>query len=397
MPDPIVLYGTRADGSQAPVQIDSSGRVRINGLGEKGDKGDTGEPGPPGEGGEAGGTGAAATVEVGSVTTGAAGSSASVTNTGTAGAAVFDFSIPRGDPGGQGNPGQKGDKGDPGEPGPKGDTGNTGPARDNSGQQVFPTNGAASTPPIASTGTWFAGGTTTTTKPQVLIEPNGTSSTAWSTAGTGLGVNAPATFAGNILDLQKGGAPRLVVTEAGSVRALDYKGFGTSQYMDMNLGGWIRFFRGTSSPEPGFAINLNFPAQGLFGTQYSRIGWGSDKATDTPDLYLSRDAANILAQYNGANPQASRIYNTYSSATNFERLNIRWASNELIIDAEAGSGGGTLRGIKLGSAGTSLLGFYGATPVVRPAAVADATDAVTAISQLNAVLARLRTLGLIAT
>ena len=59
MPDPIVLYGTRSDGSTAPVQIDSSGRVRINGLGEKGDKGDPGENGSPGlkgDQGERGGT-----------------------------------------------------------------------------------------------------------------------------------------------------------------------------------------------------------------------------------------------------------------------------------------------------------------------------------------------------
>jgi hypothetical protein len=41
-------------------------------------------------------TGAAATIEVGTVTTGAAGSSATVTNSGTTGAAVLDFTIPRG-------------------------------------------------------------------------------------------------------------------------------------------------------------------------------------------------------------------------------------------------------------------------------------------------------------
>jgi hypothetical protein len=125
--------------------------------------------------------------------------------------------------------------------------------------------------------------------------------------------------------------------------------------------------------------------------------WTSSTVNQSVDLALERDAANILAQRLGTNAQTSRIYNTYTSATNFERFNIRWNSNELVLDAEAGSGGGTLRGIKLGSAATSLLGFYGATPVVRPAAVADATDAATAISQLNAVLARLRTLGLIAT
>lgn len=66
-------------------------------------------------------------------------------------------------------------------------------------------NGAASTPPVSLTGTWFTGGTATTTKPQVLIEPAGTTSTAWSTSGTGLGVNAASGFTGRLLDLQING------------------------------------------------------------------------------------------------------------------------------------------------------------------------------------------------
>jgi hypothetical protein len=94
------------------------------------------------------------------------------------------------------------------------------------------------------------------------------------------------------------------------------------------------------------------------------------------------------------------IYNARTSATNFERLNIRKASNEFIIDAQVGADGGTLRGIKLGSATSSLLGFYGATPVDRPATVADPagggtidTEARTAI---NDIIDRLQELGLIA-
>lgn len=54
---------------------------------------------PTGATGATGNTGAAATIAVGSVTTGAAGSSATVTNSGTSGAAIFDFSIPKGDTG----------------------------------------------------------------------------------------------------------------------------------------------------------------------------------------------------------------------------------------------------------------------------------------------------------
>jgi hypothetical protein len=58
---------------------------------------------------------------------------------------------------------------------------------------------------------------------------------------------------------------------------------------------------------------------------------------------------------------------------------------------------GTTTGTKIGTATTQKIGFYDTTPVVQPAAVADATDAATVITQLNALLAKLRTLGIIAT
>ncbi|CAB4136589.1 hypothetical protein UFOVP306_34 [uncultured Caudovirales phage] len=53
--------------------------------------------------GSTGPAGAAATIAAGTTTTGAAGSSASVTNSGTSSAAIFDFTIPRGDVGATGN------------------------------------------------------------------------------------------------------------------------------------------------------------------------------------------------------------------------------------------------------------------------------------------------------
>ena len=67
--------------------------------GPQGLKGDTGGTGPQGPRGEPGPAGQAATVAVGSVTTGAPGSQAAVTNSGTAQAAVLDFTLPRGEPG----------------------------------------------------------------------------------------------------------------------------------------------------------------------------------------------------------------------------------------------------------------------------------------------------------
>jgi hypothetical protein len=58
---------------------------------------------------------------------------------------------------------------------------------------------------------------------------------------------------------------------------------------------------------------------------------------------------------------------------------------------------GTTTGTKIGTATTQKIGFYNATPVVQPTAVADATTAVDVITQLNDLLAKLRTLGIIAT
>jgi hypothetical protein len=75
----------------------------------------------------------------------------------------------------------------------------------------------ASSPAKVFTGTWFTGGTSTTTKPHFLIEPAGATSTAWSTAGTGFGVNAASGFTGRLLDLQLNGTSRAVVTGAGNV------------------------------------------------------------------------------------------------------------------------------------------------------------------------------------
>lgn len=99
--------------------------------GAKGDKGDAGGKGDTGVPGKA------ATIQVGEVTTGAAGTPASVSNVGTDEAAIFDFTIPRGDKGADGADGVTphiGDNGnwyigytDTGKPS-RGETGPQGPA-----------------------------------------------------------------------------------------------------------------------------------------------------------------------------------------------------------------------------------------------------------------------------
>jgi hypothetical protein len=74
----------------------------------RGDKGDKGDVGNTGATGATGSPGTAATATAGTTTTGAPGTSASVVNAGTTSAAVFNFTIPRGDVGATGATGATG-------------------------------------------------------------------------------------------------------------------------------------------------------------------------------------------------------------------------------------------------------------------------------------------------
>ena len=197
------------------------------------------------------------------------------------------------------------------------------------------------------------------------------------------------------LELQTDGVTRLTIATNGQVTA----GTQINTPIIRSTGTWLDISDSSSGPRFGF-----FQHGGMLLRDSGYLGWnasGTITSSSTGDLRLFRDAAAALALRNDANAQTFRIYNTVSGTNNvnFDRVNFRWASNEFIIDAEAG-GTGTLRGIKIGSATSSLLGFYGATPVDRPATVADPagggtvdTEARTAI---NDIIDRLQELGLIA-
>ena len=92
------------------------------------------------------------------------------------------------------------------------------------------------------------------------------------------------------------------------------------------------------------------------------------------------------------------VFSTTAAGASSPTERLRITSAGVLQIADAGNiTVGTTTGTKIGTATTQKLGFYNATPVVQPAAVADATDAASVITQLNALLSRLRTLGIIAT
>jgi hypothetical protein len=104
---------TGAPGSDAAVTNSGTAQAAVFDFTiPRGETGNTGATGSTGAQGPTGAAGSDAVVSVGTVATGAPGSLTTITNSGSPSSAVFDFSIPRGDVGATGAQGAKGDTGD---------------------------------------------------------------------------------------------------------------------------------------------------------------------------------------------------------------------------------------------------------------------------------------------
>lgn len=155
---------------------------------------------------------------------------------------------------------------------------------------------------------------------------------------------------------------------------------------------------------------------------FSPTVYGLAELTAAPDVALNRDAANTLALRNGTNAQDFRVYNTYTSSTTLEYLDLGFNSNVAEIGTVKGSVGGTARdlvlktdnterlrisstgaftiadakdisvgtttGTKIGTATGQKLGFWNATPVVQQVLATGAGATV------DNVISLLQTLGL---
>ena len=190
-----------------------------------------------------------------------------------------------------------------------------------SGQITNTLNGAASTPPVLLTGTWFTGGTSTTTKPQLLIEPTGTTSTGWNTNGTGLGLNANSSYFGDFISMQRGGVV---------VNTLAWNGITSTGQIS------------------GSAVSSTGAARATTNLELV--------APTSPFLvYVSSDnTLNTVSIRRGTNGQSLRIYGTSdladgavgSGGSNYRRLVIGMTS--------AGAASITAEGLGTGASGNNL-------------------------------------------
>jgi hypothetical protein len=142
-----------------------------------------------------------------------------------------------------------------------------------------------------------------------------------------------------LLDLQVGGSSVFEVLASNSLSAAYVRIKGGGQSL-VGLG----------------SLNSGVPSVVVQST--GSYGWStnSDAFSGTYDLQIHRDAADTLAQRNGTNAQAFRVYNTYTDASNYERTVLEWNSNTFYF-LTAAAGTGTQRSMVIGTQGATNLNF----------------------------------------
>lgn len=177
-------------------------------------------------------------------------------------------------------------------------------------QQITSLNGAASTPPFTLTGTIFTGGSATTTKCASMIEPTGTTSTGWSTAGCLYGGNAPSGFTGNLLDLQLNGSGRVRVTAGGDIAgALSL----TRDSGDL----WLTATTSNIVARPGGDTTATFRGTGVKTIALGRVNSATTGTVDITDGLGSTGATRVNIGLGAADSAGTTTLTNNGSTTSF--------------------------------------------------------------------------------
>jgi len=124
-------------------------------------------------------------------------------------------------------------------------------------------------------------------------------------------------------------------------------------YIDYGNAGHFRYVGAGGTDIASMLFNGVGSTPGVVTSSTGYFGFSSTSNTQiAADVMLRRDAANMLALRNGTNAQAFNVYNTFTDASNYERLSASWVSNVMQITTQA-AGTGTLRAMEI-NAGTYL-------------------------------------------
>jgi hypothetical protein len=174
------------------------------------------------------------------------------------------------------------------------------------------------------------------------VAPAGSSGSAQNALATALTIasDRSATFTGALatqnsgsISIQTSGQPTVGLGRNGSVGGLDF--FGD------NL----------------VTAQANLSASRLILASTVAVAWSSSAVNQPADVLLTRDAANTLALRNGTTAQTFNVYNTFTDASNYERLAVRFASNIARIFTEQ-AGTGLQRRLEIGTSGAENVYFY---------------------------------------
>lgn len=184
----------------------------------------------------------------------------------------------------------------------------------------------------------------------------------WNTSGTptALKVNITDTAsnaASLLADFQVGGASKLSMSKAGAMLV----SAGTSSVPTISfVGDPDTGLYNASANAIGMTLagNLNHLFSSTNYTMHSSffLGWGSS-ATNTPDVRLFRDAVATLAQRNGTAAQASRLYFSYTDASNYTRMAFKTATGVHTIETESAGTGEANIDLALVPKGTGAVRF----------------------------------------
>jgi len=168
-----------------------------------------------------------------------------------------------------------------------------------------------------------------TTGNPTLIKANVTTGTAGSSA--------------KLLDLQFTGVSRLSVDKDGNIQLSQYP-LIKSYDITIKCSGSIYAIIGASQSGIGLGNSPNYPnafhslsdGRGTFIA--NRLGlspFGAGSPYQLYDISLERESSYVLGQRYGTNAQESRIYATYTSATDYQRLSTKTIKEALTATAGA--------------------------------------------------------------
>jgi hypothetical protein len=194
----------------------------------------------------------------------------------------------------------------------------------------------------------------TGTAGQVLTS-NGTSAPTWqSVASSGGDVAGPASSTDNAIARFDGTTGKIVQNSTATVSDT-----GDATFKSVVFNDPVHGTRTLSMSSGRLTVDGDFDTSGTyrFGAGWCSLSGGnstgltlSQLSGGTGTFLLQPNSSGLIEMRNGTNPITTRIYNTYTDGSNYERGFFRWNTNVLEIGTEA-AGTGTARNLKLSSAG----------------------------------------------